>query len=96
MDDEQHKNLINLAKEKFLQYSKNNPEQMTLNEFNNFLQDFFKDDKKVLEKINPQEIFKEFSKDDPKLLSEREFREAYKELEISKAKTNDFIDDVFV
>ena len=92
MDDEQHKNLINLAKEKFLQYSKNNPEQMTLNEFNNFLQDFFKDDKKVLEKIDSEDIFKEFSIDDPKLLSEREFREAYKDLKISKAKTNDFYD----
>ena len=96
MDNEHYKKLINLAKEKFLQFSKNNPEQMTLNEFNNFLKDFFKDDKKALEYIDAKAIFKEFSKDEPNLLSEREFREAYKELEISKAKTNDFIDDLFV
>ena len=96
MDNEHYKKLINLAKEKFLQFSKNNPEQMTLNEFNNFLKDFFKDDKKALKNIDAKAIFKEFSQDEPNLLSEREFREAYKELEISKAKTNDFTDDLFV
>ena len=63
MNDQQNNSLINLAKEKFMKFAKNNPEKMTLIEFKNFLDDYFKDDKEVLKKINAESIFKEFSKE---------------------------------
>jgi hypothetical protein len=90
MNVQQNNSLILLAKAKFLKFAKNNPEKMTLIEFKNFLNDFFKDDPSTLEKLNPLEIFKEFSSE--KNISEREFRNAYKDLKISRSKTKDFLD----
>ena len=92
MNVQQNNSLILLATAKFLKFAKNNPEKMTLIEFKNFLDDYFKDDKEVLKKINAESIFKEFSKEDSNSLTEREFREAYKDLKISRARTNDNID----
>jgi hypothetical protein len=84
--------LIDSAKENFFKYAieHKNKEEMTFDEFNTFLNDFFKDDPSTLEKLNPLEIFKEFSSD--KNISEREFRNAYKDLKISRSKTKDFLD----
>ena len=45
---------------------------MILKEFKNFIDNFFKDDKEVLDKIDQEEVFKDFSKDEPNTLSERE------------------------
>ena len=94
MNTQQNIKLIELAKEKFIQFSIDDPEKMTLKEFKNFLEDFFKDDKEVLAKIDAESVFKEFSKDDPNSLTEREFREAYKDLKISRARTNENIDSL--
>ena len=45
---------------------------MILKEFKNFIDNFFKDDKEVLDKIDQEEVFKVFSKDEPNILTERE------------------------
>ncbi len=92
MNVQQNNSLILLAKAKFLKFAKNNPEKMTLIEFKNFLNDFFKDEKEVLEKIDAETMFKEFSKENSDSLTETEFREAYKDLKLSRARTNDKID----
>lgn len=42
MNDQPNNSLINIAKEKFMKFAKNNPEKMTLTEFKNFLDDFLK------------------------------------------------------
>ena len=42
MNTQQNSKLIELAKEKFIQFSIDDPEKMTLKEFKNFLEDFFK------------------------------------------------------
>ena len=92
MNVQQNNALIHLAKEKFVKYAKDNPEKMNLIEFKHFLNDFFKDEKEVLEKIDAETMFKEFSKENSDSLTETEFREAYKDLKISRARTNDNID----
>ena len=84
--------LITSAKESFFKFAieHKNKEEMTFDEFKNFLNDFFKDDPLTLQKLNPLELFNEFSSE--KNISEREFRNAYKDLKISRSKTKEFLD----
>ena len=83
--------MIEQAKLEFQKYIGENEEKMSYEEFECFINNFFKDQPVVLKTLNIKELFNEFSREEKGKIDEREFREAFKELKISRMDTNDFI-----
>ena len=88
MEDEK---MIEQAKHEFQKYIGENEEKMSYEDFERFINNFFKDQPAVLKTLNVRELFNEFSKEEKGKIDEREFRIAYKELKISRMDTNDII-----
>ena len=83
--------LIEQAKSEFQKYVGKDNEKMNINEFENFLKNFFADQPSVFQSLNIKELFDEYSLEEKGKIDEREFRVAYKDLKISRMDTNDRI-----
>ena len=83
--------LIEQAKAEFEKFVGKNQEKMNINDFENFIKNFFADQPSVLKSLNIKELFDEYSKEEKGKLDQREFRVAYEDLKISRMDTNDKI-----
>ena len=87
----QEEKLIEQAKAEFEKFVGKNQEKMNINDFENFIKNFFADQPSVLKNLNIKELFDEYSKEEKGKLDQREFRVAYEDLKISRMDTNDKI-----
>ena len=83
--------MIEQAKAEFKKYVGKENEKMNINDFKEFVNNFFSDQPSVLKSINIQELFDEYSKEEKGKIDEREFRVAYEDLKVSRMDTNDNI-----